>query len=56
MKDFSLFIKQCCLIIWTVKKKTESKNPRAEKTKSGGIILSSKSAYGSKKSKFIKEQ
>ena len=39
------------------RKNTESKNPRAVKTKIGRITLSSNCAVcGSKKSKFIREQ
>ena len=39
------------------RKNTESKNPRAVKTKIGRIMLSSNCAVcGSKKSKFIREQ
>ena len=39
------------------RKKTESKNPKAAKTKNGRIMLLSKCTVSdSKKSKFIKEQ
>ena len=39
MKNFSLFIKQCYCIVWTVEKNEESKNPKAVKTKNGKVML-----------------
>ena len=57
IKDFSLFIKQCYCIFWSVEKNTESKNPKVITTKNGRIMLSSKcEVCGSKKPKFIKDQ
>ena len=53
------FVKQCCRIVWSVKKnniKTESKNPKFVKKKHGRIMLLSKcEVRDSKKSKFIEE-
>ena len=52
-----LYIKQWCLIVWSVEKNTGSKNPKVVRTKNGRIILLSKcEVCDSKKSKFIKEQ
>ena len=33
IKDFSLLIKQGCLIVWSAEKNTESNNPKVIKTK-----------------------
>ena len=54
----NLFIKHCHrIIVWSVKKNTESKNPKITRTENGRIMLLSKCAMcDSKKSKFIKEQ
>ena len=54
----NLFIKHCHrIIVWSVKKNTESKNPKIKRTENGRIMLLSKCAMcDSKKSKFIKEQ
>ena len=44
----------CCL---KHKRNTESKNPKIVKTKNGKIMVSSNCAvWGSKKSRFVKEQ
>ena len=44
------------LIVWSVKKNTESKNPKVVRTKNGRIVLLSKcSVCNSKKSKFLNE-
>ena len=52
-----LYIKQCCFIVWSVEKNTESKNPKVVRTKNGRIMLLSKcEACDSKKSKSVKEQ
>ena len=57
IEDFSPFKKQLNHIIWSVEKKTESKNPKVSRTKNGRIMLLSNYAVGnSKKSKFIKQQ
>ena len=42
IKDFTLFIKPCYDVVWSVKKSTESKNPRAARTKNSRIMLLSK--------------
>ena len=50
-------MKQFYLTVWSVEKKTESKNPKAVRTKNGRITLLSKCAVCKcKKSKFLKEQ
>ena len=52
-----LYIKQCCFIVWSVEKNTESKNPKVVRTKNGRIMLLSKcEVCDSKKSKSVKEQ
>ena len=56
-KKFKLYIKQCCLIVWSVEKNTEIKTPKVVKTKNERIMLLSKcTVCNGKKSKFIKEQ
>ena len=56
-KKFKLYIKQHCLIVWSVKKNTESKTLKAVRTKNERIMLLSKcTVCNCKKSKFIKEQ
>ena len=56
IESFSLFIKQCYCIVWSVEKNTESKNPKVWNTKKERIILLSKCEACDKKSEFIKEQ
>ena len=62
-----LYIKQCCFIVWSVEKYTESKNPKrknngrimllSKRKKNGRIMLLSKcEVCDSKKSKSVKEQ
>ena len=52
-----LYIKQCCLIVWSVEKNKESKDPRVVSTKNGTVMLFSQcEVCDSKNSKFIKEQ
>ena len=56
IEDFSLFIKQCYRIVWSVEK-IKVQNPEVEKTKNRRIMLLSKCAVSdSKISKFIKQQ
>ena len=52
-----LYIEQCYLIVWSVEKNRESKNPEVLRTENGRIMLLSKcSGCKSKNSKFLKEQ
>ena len=54
---FKLYIEQCYLIVWSVEKNRESKNPEVLRTENGRIMLLSKcSGCKSKNSKFLKEQ
>ena len=54
---FKLYIEQCYLIVWSVEKNRESKNPEVLRTENGRIMLFSKcSGCKSKNSKFLKEQ
>ena len=54
---FKLYIEQCYLIVWSVEKNRESKNPEVLRTENGKIMLLSKcSGCKSKNSKFLKEQ
>ena len=56
IKDFNTFIKQFYHIVWSAKKRADSKNKRTVKTKNGRIILLPDCAVcNSKKSRFIKE-
>ena len=58
MEGFSLFMKQYYhIIVWSVEKNTESKNPKVARTKNGKIMLLSNCVISdSKKSKFLKHQ
>ena len=56
IEDFSLFIKQCYHIAWSVEKNTEGKNPKVARTKNRIIILSKFVVCDSKILKFVKEQ
>ena len=54
---FKLYIEQCYLIVWSVEKNRESKNPEVLRTENGRIMVLSKcSGCKSKNSKFLKEQ
>ena len=53
IEDYSLFVKQCYRIVWSI----ESKNLKVARRKNGRLMLLSKCAVGnSKKSNFIKTQ
>ena len=58
MKDLNLFIKQCYhIIVWSVEKKKEIKNPKFARTKNGRkMLLWNCVVCDSKKSKFRKQQ
>ena len=53
IEDYSLFVKQCYRIVWSI----ESKNLKVARRKNGRLMLLSKCAVcNSKKSNFIKTQ
>ena len=55
-QKFKLYIKQCYLIVWSVKKNRKW-NPKVVKTKNGRIMLLAKfTVCNSAKLKFIKKQ
>ena len=57
IEDFSLLIRQCHNIVWSVEKNTESKNPKGVKIKSERImLLSNCEVCDTRKLKFIKGQ
>ena len=52
-----LYIKQRYLILWSVEKNSENKNPKLTEKGNGKIMFSSNCAVcGSKKVRFIKDQ
>ena len=57
MEDFSLFIKQCYRIVWSVEKiqKVKTQNFHREKNERK-MMLSNSEVCNCKKSRFIKEQ
>ena len=52
-----IYLKQCCLTVWSVRKTPENKDPKVVATKNERMMLSSNFVVcRSNKSSFIKEQ